>query len=309
MAAPLDLQPLGVLYEPRRYPDVKDPCVVFDGSTWHLFGTGCGIDTGLEILHCTAPSADGPWREQAPSRLFGLEHVEHHAAPGVIAEAGRLHMFLQETFDEVGAAIEHLVSDDGGATFAWVDTALTCLPGTAEAGVYDPDPAVIDDVKYLTYAAFATVGQPDLHLARSTSGSWDGPWERLGCVLDHEQVECHNQRDHEDYEWGLEGPQAVQLPDGRVLLTAVCFLADRPRGHRQRVLLAIADEPRGPYEVLGPVLEPTGLRGDGENGHGTSVVIDDEVRVIYQERSGGDAPWRIMQAVARLAPASDDVAA
>src|SRR4051794_41101211 len=309
MDTSLDLERLGVLYQPRRYPDVKDPCVVFDGATWHLFGTGCGVESGLEILHCTAPTVDGPWREEAPSRLFALEHVEHHAAPGVIAEGGRLHLFLQETFNEVGSAIEHLVSDDRGATFVWVDTALTSLPGTAEAGVYDPDPAVIDDEKYLTYAAFSTVGQPELFLARSTSGTWDGPWERLGCVLTHEEVAFHNQVGVDDYEWGLEGPQLVALPDGRVLLTAVCFLADRPRGQRQRVLLARADTPRGPYDVLGPLLEPAGIGGTGENGHGTAVVIGDELRIVYQERSGDDGAWRIMSAAAPLDTGEDGVAA
>jgi len=308
MQPAFQLERVGVLYEPLQYADVKDPCVVFDGSTWHLFGTGCGKPE-LEILHCTAPSPDGPWRERAPARLFGLEHVEHHAAPGVIAEGARLHMFLQESFNEVGSAIEHLVSEDGGATFQWVDTSLTCLPGTAEGGVYDPDPAEIDGEKYLVYAAFAAVGQPDLYLARSTSGTWDGPWERLGCILDHAAVGCHNQVGCEDYEWGLEGPQLVQLPDGSVLLTAVCFLADRPRGHRQRVLHAIAfDGARGPYTVLGPLLEPTGPRGSGENGHGTAVVVDGELRVFYQERPGDARPWRVMQAVAPLV-ADGEVAA
>lgn len=303
------LERLGVVYEPRLYPDVKDPCIVFDGSTWHLFGTGCGAPLGLEILHCTAPSPDGPWREMAPSRLFGLEHVVHHAAPGVISEGSRLHLFLQESFNEVGAAIEHLVSEDGGATFEWVDTALTCLPGTAEAGVYDPDPAVIDGEKYLTYAGFSTVGQPELFLARSASGSWSGPWERLGCILSHADVECHNQPGSDDYEWGLEGPQLVGLPDGTVVLTAVCFLADQPFGHRQRLLLAHAEAPRGPYHVLGPLLEPTGIAGSGENGHCTAVVVDDELRIVYQERSGDGRPWRFMAAAAPLRNAEDGVAA
>ena len=46
----------GLLYEPRRYPDVKDPSPVFDGERWHPFGTGCGVPAGAEILHSTAPA-------------------------------------------------------------------------------------------------------------------------------------------------------------------------------------------------------------------------------------------------------------
>ena len=39
--APLPVAYHGLLYEPERYPDVKDPSAVFDGRQWHLFGTGC----------------------------------------------------------------------------------------------------------------------------------------------------------------------------------------------------------------------------------------------------------------------------
>jgi hypothetical protein len=308
MRQTLALEPLGPLYEPTRYPDVKDPCVLHDGRTWHLFGTGCGLPTGLEILHCTAPSLDGPWRERAPSALHGVEHIAHHAAPGVIADGDRLHLFLQQEFNVLGGCVEHLVSDDGGRNFVRVDTALEPLEAEGEASVYDPDPAVIDGQRYLTYAAFSSVGQPDLYLARSTTGTWHGPWERLGCVLAHEQVEYHNQLGAEDYEWGLEGPQLVQLPDRRILLTAVCFLADEPRGHRQRVLLAVADDPAGPYDVLGPLLQPSGARGAGENGHGTAVVDGGDLRIVYQERAGDGRPWRIVSAVAPLSEV-DEVAA
>jgi hypothetical protein len=307
MAQPLDLQPRGLLYEPTRYPDVKDPCIVFDGSTWHLFGTGCGLDTGLEVLHCIAPALDGPWQELPPSVLEGADHIDHHAAPGVIADGSQLHLFLQHGFDVLGSGIDHLVSDDGGRTFVRTGTVLAPVPGTSEASVYDPDPAVVNGEKFLTYAGFSAVGQPDLYLARSTSGTWEGPWERLGCILEHRHVEFHNQLGADDYEWGLEGPQLVQLPDGSSLLTAVCFLSDEPRGHRQRVLLAVADHPEGPYRLLGPLLQPSGPGGTGENGHGTAAVDGDELHLVYQERAGEASPWRIMHAVATLG--AGDVAA
>ncbi len=287
----------GTLYEPRRYPDLKDPSPAFDGTRWHLFGTGCRPDGPPELLHCTAPAVGGPWTEAPPPRLRGVDGIRYQCAPGVVAEGHRLHLFLQHHFNVLGGDIEHLVSDDGGATFVGAGVALRSDARRGEAGVYDPDAAEIDGERYLAYAAMTVVGQPDLYLARSRSGGCEGPWSRLGCILDHAQVPCHNQLGAADYEWGLEGPQLLALPDGGVLLTAVCFLPDRPRGHRQRLLLAVAEEASGPYVVLGAAVEPSGPGGAGENGHGTAVLDRDGlIHVVYQERAGDGLPWRIMRA-------------
>ena len=295
--APLPVTYHGLLYTPRRYPDVKDPSPVFDGTRWHLFGTGCGLPGGAEILHATAPALRGPWREEPPPVLFGVDHIRVACAPGVVVEGPRLHLFLQEEFDVLGGRIEHLVSDDGGITFLRHRTALRSDARRGEAGVYDADAAEIGDGRYLTYAAMSVVGQPDLYLARSRNGSWDGPWTRLGCILDHARVPCHNQRGTADYEWGLEGPQLLQLPGGGILLTAVCFLPDRPVGHRQRLLLAVAEEVTGPYVVLGAAVEPSGPQQCGENGHGTAVLgRDGLIHLVYQERAGDGLPWRILRA-------------
>ena len=287
----------GVLYEPERYPDVKDPSPVFDGERWHVFGTGCGIPGGCEILHSTAPALRGPWREETPPTFHGVDRIVSRCAPGVVAEGRRLHLFLQQEFNVLGGTIEHLVSDDGGLNFRRARTALRSNAGRGEAGIYDADAAEIGGRRYLTYAAMSVVGQPDLYLARSRTGSWNGPWDRLGCILDHARVPCHNQVGTADYEWGLEGPQLLELPSGGVLLTAVCFLPDRPPGHRQRLLLAVAEEAAGPYVVLGAAVEPSGPGGAGENGHGTAVLGEDGlIHLIYQERAGDGLPWRILRA-------------
>lgn len=287
----------GLLYEPLAYPDVKDPCAVFDGTRWHVFGTGCGLTGGAQIFHVTAPTLSGPWREQPAPAVVGADTIRHRCAPGVIAEGGRLHLFLQHEFNVLGGHLEHLVSDDSGSTFVRTRTALRSNARIGEAGIYDPDVAEIAGERYLTYAAMSVVGQPDLYLARAARASWNGPWERMGCILDHARVPCHNQLGTADYEWGLEGPQLMEIPGGGVLLTAVCFLPDRPPGHRQRLLLAVADEPAGPYVVLGAAVEPSGPQGAGENGHGTAVVGEDGlVHLVYQERAGDGLPWRIMRA-------------
>lgn len=245
------------LFQPKASEDLKDPCPVFDGELWHVFGSVGTVRTETwHILHATAPDLYGPWTEHPPINL-GIEG-SGVAAPGVIFEAGVFHMFIQTEFMKPGGHCEHAVSVDG---FAWqVQTpALASIPGTGEDGIYDPHPALIHGVRYLVYSAmapFTTVPQPDIYLARSQSDSWFGPWKRLGKILDHADLPHHNSREQADYEWGIEGAQLVELPDGRILLNATCFLPAGARGSRQRVFFAIADSVEGPYQTVGPVLDP-----------------------------------------------------
>jgi hypothetical protein len=252
----------GVLYDPVQYPDVKDPSPVFDGARWHLFGTGCGVPHGCEILHSTAPRLDGRWQEEPPPTLRGVDHIAFRSAPGVVAQDGRLHMFLQHDFNILGGHIEHLVSEDGGRTFVRQGTALRSRGGTPEAGVYDPDAAEIDGRRYLVYAAMGVVGQPELYLARARKNSWDSPWKRLGCILDHVSVSCHNQIGGTDYEWGLEGPQLLQLPDNVGTLFDSRVLSSGPAS-RPAPATAAGRRPEGyrPLPRAGPPGAAVGARG------------------------------------------------
>ena len=269
------------LFHPAALDDLKDPCPVFDGRTWHIFGSGGTVSNETwSIFHATAPSLNGPWTEHntisLPVSGSGV------AAPGVIYENGVFHMFIQTEFRFSGGRCEHAVSNDG---FSWVvlPPAMMSIPNTDEDGLYDPHPALIGGKRYIVYAGmpkFSAVPQPDIYLARSMA-SWFGPWERVGRILDHNDLPHHNPRHHPDYEWGIEGPQLVELPGGRVLLNATCFLPNGPRGSRQRVFFAVADRVEGPYATLGPVLDP----GEpGENGHSTVMINDNELTLLYQSR-------------------------
>jgi len=292
----------GPLLHPVTFQDTKDPCPVHDGRRWHVFGSGGSSTTEVwEILHAVADELDGPWTELEPSVLRGVDG-DHVAAPGIVHEGGLLHMFVQTDHAALGGTIEHLVSRDDGRSFVRTGTALTSVAGSGEACIYDPHPAEVHGVKYLVYSAAEVVGAPDIHLARSTSGSWRGPWERLGSILRHEDVpHHHNTRGAHDYEWGLEGAQLVPLPDGRVLLNAVCFLPGGEPGTRQRVFFAIADQVAGPYVSLGPVLAPAhDAWGSGENGHACALVRDDQLVVLYQAR-GADPGGRWRYGVAEFA--------
>jgi hypothetical protein len=297
--APFSLERVQLDLDGSSYVEMKDPCPVYDGTRWHMFGTGVTGPHQFNVFHATADRLTGPWTLQEPVDVSTLTGG-CVAAPGVIAEGQRLHMFLQTEYNAFDGRIEHLVSDDGGKTFAHARTAMTSLPGTDEAGIYDPDPAEIDGQKYLVYSAFSVIGSPDVHLARSISGSWDGPWERLGAALRHEEVWCHNQRGIEAYEWGLEGAQLVELPDGRVLLNAVCFLPGATAGTRQRVFFAVARDVLGPYEIAGPVLVPDGGHAAGENGHASLVVNGSDLALMFQERTLDNPHWRLGLAVAPI---------
>ena len=270
------------LFDPKAVDDLKDPCPVFDGKLWHMYGSSGTVRSETwSILHATSPDLYGPWTEHQPIVL--PVQGSGVAAPGVIFEDGVFHMFIQTEFMKSGGRCEHAVSNDG---FHWVvlQPAFSALPGTDEDGIYDPHPALIAGKRYIVYSAmapFSKVPQPDVYLARSKSDSWFGPWERMGKILDHNDLPHHNPRDHPDYEWGIEGAQLVELPDGRVLLNATCFLPDGPRGTRQRVFFAVADHVEGPYRSVGPVLDP----GEpGENGHSTVLIHDGELTLFYQSR-------------------------
>ncbi len=270
------------LFHPQSVDDLKDPCPVFDGTLWHVFGSSGTVTTeSWKILHATAPDLYGPWTEHEALDL--AVNGSGIAAPGVIHECGVFHMFIQTEFMKSGGRCEHAVSNDG---FHWVvlNPAILSLPDTDEDGIYDPHPAIIGGKRYIVYSGmpkFTRVAQPDVYLARSQSDSWFGPWKRLGKILDHLDVPHHNAREHPDYEWGIEGAQLVELPDGRVLLNATCFLPDGPRGSRQRVFFAIADDVQGPYVSVGPVLDP----GEpGENGHSTVMIDGGKLTLFYQSR-------------------------
>jgi hypothetical protein len=287
------------IFQPDGFDDLKDPCPVHDGVQWHMFGSaGTVTNETWKIFHGTAPTIEGPWT-QHPLIDLGLRG-SGVAAPGVVFENGVFHMFIQTEFMKSGGTFEHLVSNDG---FTWVrlPTALQSVPGSGEDGIYDPHPAVIGGQKYLAYsgmARFADVPQPDVYLARSRSGTWFGPWDRLGKILDHDDLPHHNSRSQDDYEWGIEGPQLVELPDGRVMLNATCFLPEGPRGTRQRVFFAIADDVMGPYRTVGPVLSQS---DPGENGHSTVLVAGEDLTLFYQSRAvGTNHRWRYGIARGRL---------
>jgi hypothetical protein len=317
---------IGPLFESTRFKDVKDPCICFDGTTWHIYGSGGDtFREEWEILHATAPHAEGPWTEVEPVNLRGVEGP-HVAAPTVVYDFDDklFHMAVQKDFMDAGGDIAYLVSADGHI-FTKMRT-LVSPNKESEVGLYDPHFSSIGGRKYLVYASMPAmmgrpdprnpertyaVPQPDVYLARSVTDRWSGIWKRVKCILRHEDIAWHhNRREHPDYEWGIEGPQLVELPNGKILLNATCFIEEGRRGTRQRVFFAIADDIKGPYTSIGPILPTTAPDlpewENGENGHASAVVCGEELHLFYQARSQAIEdpkeanPWRYGIAVFRI---------
>jgi hypothetical protein len=306
----------GPLLTETKYRDTKDPCPVFDGRQWHIYGSGGSVlSEQWDILHATADDISGPWTEHEALTLPNVQGGVV-AAPGVVFEDGVFHMFVQTDCFRLNGTIEYLTSVDG-FSFTYRHTALYSLQETRqqrrnmltteeseavakqpETGLYDSHPVIIAGERYLVYSGMAEVGRPDIYLAKSTHNSWGGDWRREfsphrnGPILHHEEVIHHNQPDYGDYEWGLEGAQLIELPGGLILLNAVCFLPYGKRGTRQRIFLAVAEQILGPYITVGPLIDPPETGWDaGENGHATGMIEGDDLLIMYQARPEG-GPWR-----------------
>ena len=311
---PMPAQRCGPLITTARWRDTKDPCPVFDGSRWHIYGSaGSVLTESWEILHSSARSVRGPWALEEPARLIGVSS-ERTAAPGVVYEDYMFHMFVQTDFMSPGGALEHLVSEDG-SIFNHVDTSIASEADTPEAGVFDAHPIRCGWERYLVYSAMSEdlqglrwepelyaskVRGPDIYLARSSTDTWDGPWDRLGVLLRQEDVPFHASLGNPEHEWGLEGPQLVALPNGQYLMVGVCFVGGRPRFQRQRLFFAVAAAVQGPYEVIAHPIEPRGTGWEsGEIGHAAAVVAEGRLWLFYQARSQhplpedrGEAKWQ-----------------
>jgi hypothetical protein len=193
------LRRIGPLFESSRYKDAKDPCICFDGITWHIFGSGGDTwPEEWELLHATAPDIEGPWTEQDSLTLIGLRGP-HVAAPTVMFEDG--------TVPYGGAARLHgrgrryrIPHEPDGQTFTWVarssvprgtanpaSTTRTCgdtrrtIPGVLRHSRFHPD-------RHALHPAAGPVpgAQHDGHVG--------GAVPALGCILDHDAIAWHHNR-------------------------------------------------------------------------------------------------------------------
>jgi hypothetical protein len=262
----------------------KDPSITFDpiAKIWHMYVTkghnGWGDEKPcLKVGHFTAANIEGPWQEAE-----GID-LNNFSGPGVCAPAvdyqnGKFYMYIQQTWDKPGGHILWGTSEDG-ERFKFEGCAVTSVPDTSEAGVYDAAVRILKGTAYLIYSGFPfpyrdssgmeyTGIHGDIYIARSMEGiNYGGQWEKVKPILKHEDVPFHNDHTEPDREWGLEGGDIIELSDGSILLAGVAFLKKGQWGYRQRVFVAHAPSPEGPYRTLGILSHPSNDWGANENGH------------------------------------------
>ncbi|MBX4210502.1 hypothetical protein KW783_00830 [Candidatus Parcubacteria bacterium] len=280
------------LFSSPDFVEIKDPCPVFDGLMWHLFCTAVDRKSRqFVVLHLKSESLTRQWSSSV-CKIQGITG-SGICAPGVIYSDSKFHMYIQNEYCRPGGHIVHLASSDGN-TFVAVDTILQAVLDTDHAVVYDAHPAEIRGHKYITYSASREVGKPDIYLLKSESETWNGPWEKCGTILTHEDVPHHNSRSHKNYEWGLEGSQLIQFSEG-ICLSGVCFLSEGVTGSRQRIFWAFASHISGPFKTAGGIFGPTGDGWQsGEVGHGAGIVVNNSLHFFYQaRRAGAHSPWSI----------------
>src|SRR4051812_29737523 len=93
----------------KFFPSLKDPCLVFDGTKWHVFGSGdFQHQKGWRMFYATSTTLEGQWSEEEPINI--AVDGECVAAPGVFYDLQEkiFHMFIQTSCYSLGGTIEHL---------------------------------------------------------------------------------------------------------------------------------------------------------------------------------------------------------
>lgn len=274
---------------------------------------------------------NGPWLEIGPLSIdwpeetCGYNLIRHEAcAPAITCrkEHGldRFDLYVQSGCFQSETAILHGVSDDG-INYQIAPQPLVSVQDMREhgfelQGLYDASVSEVQErgrtYEYLTFSGYEAghgIGRGDIFsMRREMQDGVYGEWDKstIRRLLSHAQMaevggkKLHNQIGQDDYEWGLEGAKIVQLAKHRYMMVGVCFLPAEaaPRGSRQRVFMAAASSPNGPYYPVGLPFEP---HSAGENGHPDAVALPDgKIGFLYQQRlrtaEDKDGLWHLCSA-------------
>jgi hypothetical protein len=283
---------------------IKDPTVVqLPDGTYAMY---CTLDAsymkpGL-VGRFTAAHPGGPWQEEEPAVLEGVIGPEV-CAPSVRMEEkdGRplFKMYIQTSCFHEDGEIAVATSIDG-IHFTAEPVALTKDDVPGSVSLYD---VAVSDItrdgmpaECMVFSAYREVGCGDIYISLRDKGAAE--WETPVLALKQEDVPFHNKPGSGNFEWGLEGAKIVQLAEDAYLMVGVCFLDKEKseRGTRQRVFLAAAASPEGPFLAMDTPIAPTKYpEGTGENGHPEVIDLGDKFGFLYQERAGeGMArPWHL----------------
>jgi hypothetical protein len=306
----------------QRHYEIKDPSVVMIAPDKFMMFASIGNSQRQEWLvgRFEASSLQGPWIELEPVKFVNLSGPQL-CAPAVTYDPAKAEapweMYIQTACFEADGIIALATSKDG-ETFHGVPTVLASRetvanPPAPVIGVYDVGVSEVkqgdEELLCMLYSGYRRVGCGDLFLSTRRKNDPTAQWSTGECLLAQEAVPFHNSPDYEHFEWGLEGAKLIQLADDSFLLIGVCFLPlpHEYLGTRQRVFLAAAKSINGPFVPMGTPFLPVAVESGeaaqekairrGENGHPDTLIIDNQLWVIYQERSGNGQPWYLRYAV------------
>jgi hypothetical protein len=295
-----------------RYPELKDPSVVqiADGSYMMYASIGNSHIQQWIIGRFVAQNPEGPWQEVSPVTFHDLSGPQL-CAPAVRFEIknGQPHwiMYVQTSCFEHEGIIALATSTDGehfyGTNQPLINRQMMSSYTDALVGLYD---AGISEVRVndqtllcLLFSGYRRIGCGDLYMTYRSKESNEDDWAPSQKILSQEEVPFHNNPLDQDFEWGLEGAQIIQLADDSFMLLGVCFMPipGPAVGTRQRVFFAHATSLLGPWIPLTTPFEPQDYAGfRGENGHPDAFKIGDELWIIYQERCANGYPWHFRAA-------------
>lgn len=289
------------------YPEIKDPSVVaLPNGTYLMYASvGRSSDQQWIIGRFESSHPKGLWQEIAPAKIIGVAGPQM-CAPAVRHEKDTWIMYVQTACFEENGVIVEAHSDDGEifkAENASVITKDHVKKGQQlVVGVYD---AGISEVNIngetgdvLVFSGYRKVGSGDLYAAYKKKA--EHVWGPAHLVLTQEEVAFHNKPGSEHFEWGLEGGKIIQVSEKCFLLIAVCFLPlpKGSEGKRQRVFFAASTSIYGPFIPLGMPFQPQKYEtGSGEHGHPDTILLGNELWIIFQERKGDGHPWHLRYGV------------
>lgn len=354
----IDSIPIRIISDPAikaLYPGectfTKDFCIVppinSESNEWVGFGSGGTSETEQWLnLRITADNPYGPFTLQEPAVLLdksGKEFIGPQlCAPSVCYDAEKQEyvMSIQEACFEIKRDI-HIFTSKDGKTFYHQSSVFSPEAALPHSGAYDPEHSeikirnangvVTGTTKICVYTGINRVSLGSIFLIKSTTNSWEGPWELKARIFGSEQAKRHHNQDSDpDREWCTEGEQIFELDEelvspeiyeryGKkaiVLLNYVGFYPkhysgqDLEAGTRQHNALAVAyhsdfqqlltddsDEERNRaiFADLGNLHKYSSFK---ETGHGTLRRLPDgKLGLFRQERDYNpvtkqSGPWR-----------------
>lgn len=303
----------------REYSEIKDPSVVaLPNEQYMMFASIGDSRTQRWIVgRFIASHPAGPWQEISPVKFIGISGPQL-CAPAVMYEQqngqAKFTMYIQTACFEENGVIAVATSDDG-ETFSGVSASVITREKIDEedkkktnvVGVYDAGICEVtingENRVVMLFSGYRRVGCGDIYMSWKKKDAPESEWTIGKRILAQEDVPFHNKPDYEAFEWGLEGAKIIQVSEKCFLMIGVCFLPlpNEYAGSRQRVFFAASTSIHGPFVPIGTPFQPQKYETNaGEHGHPDTLIIGNDLWIIYQERKGASAPWHLRYAVMDL---------